>query len=156
MIILSPDSVLKLSRKRETARQTHPKWGSGSFQWRFTLTMSHPPTPNAGAGSEAFLRVRSRFLGIFVITFGRFLIDGLELRRVGVPASRDDVRLPVGALSHRFLKRRHEWSPGQPASKRPEAAPTQEKRTEKKEQQPKPDSPGPGGACHCSSHSSRG
>lgn len=151
---MSPNSALKLSRKRETARQTHPKWGSGSFQWCFTLTTSLAPT--VGDGSEAFLRVRSRFFGIFVVTFGRFLVDGLELRRVGVPASCDDVRLPVGALSHRFLKRRHEWSPGQPASKRPEAAPTQEKRKEKKKQQPKPDSPGPGGACHCSSHSSRG
>lgn len=101
------------------------KMGFRQFSVALTLTTTPVPRPpNVGAGSEAFLRVRSRFLGIFVVTFGRFLIDGLELRRVGVPASRDDVRLPVGALSHRFLKRRHEWSPGQPASKRPEAAPT--------------------------------
>lgn len=145
--------MLKLSRKRETANSSK----MGFWQFSVVLYFNHEsPPPTVGAGSEAFLRVRSRFSGISVVTFGRFLIDGLELRRVGVPASRDDVRLPVGALSHRFLKRRHEWSPGQPASKRPEAAPTQEKRTEKKKQQPKPDSPGPGGACHCSSHSSRG
>lgn len=35
-------------------------------------------------------------------TFGRLLVNSLELGRVGIPAPCDDVGLPIGGLPHRL------------------------------------------------------